>query len=648
MIKKLSAILTGATFIALFWYLLGEVFVLKNGKDSISELQCVSYAPFSKDQSPFLFDSGMVISEDKIREDLALLSNYTDCIRTYSTVGMEAIPKIVRENGMKMYMGAWVSSDKTTTALEIQTLIKLATEYKDVVKAVIIGNEVLLRNDTTDKVLTGYIEEVKHALPDTPVTYADVWEFWLKYPAVREATDFVTIHILPYWENDPMDIESAIEHLEKVREDVEAILKDKNILIGETGWPSEGRMREDALPSKINQAIFIRKFVMLAEQKEWNYNVIEAFDQPWKRVSEGAVGGAWGLFDKDRIDKKVFNGDVSNFPDYERLAFGSVLLFLLFSFLLRNSTVQTKNILVFSAINALFAIVFMLQMEQYSVTVRTTIELLWAVLVSLVHLLIYFLILSFIAKGTKPEILNLDEILKKRIFNSDSLLVILFYLSFVFILISNLALAFDGRYRNFEVYIFIISIGSYLWFYWGRSDHLNFGQFGKASFLILLFTSSAIFINETYLNIFSDIWVMISLGFASILYRGTKKVPYRELKNIALYLIVFIIISAFFRYGILLNSALLAECNAFEEAFICKIRSSLGAAIYFNGFGITALLSVLVASLVNRTPISLFALFLSVAALVMFNPLFGSIGFVVSVFLLTNKMLHKDNSILDQ
>ena len=37
-----------------------------------------------------------------------------------------------------------------------------------------------------------------------PVTYADVWEFWLRYRDVYEAVDFVTIHILPYWEDFPI------------------------------------------------------------------------------------------------------------------------------------------------------------------------------------------------------------------------------------------------------------------------------------------------------------------------------------------------------------------------------------------------------------------------------------------------------------
>ncbi len=41
--------------------------------------------------------------------------------------------------------------------------------------------------------------------------------FGFKYPTVAEATDFVTIHILPYWEDDPMNIESAIKHLEECK-----------------------------------------------------------------------------------------------------------------------------------------------------------------------------------------------------------------------------------------------------------------------------------------------------------------------------------------------------------------------------------------------------------------------------------------------
>ena len=273
MTKKLLLTLSSMAVAVLFWFYFGAVSILKDDSSSFSKLQCVSYAPFGKDQSPFLFDKGLVISPEQVRKDLQLLSKYTQCIRTYSTVGLEMIPEIARENNLKMLMGAWVSKDTKQTKEELDTLIKLASENQDIVKAVIIGNEVLLRGDTSDVLLLEYINKVKTALPNIKVTYADVWEFWLKHPKIKDATDFVTIHILPYWEDEPMGIKRAISHLADVRVEVENVLNEKNILIGETGWPSEGRMREDAHPSKINQALFVREFVKLAEEKNWDYNI---------------------------------------------------------------------------------------------------------------------------------------------------------------------------------------------------------------------------------------------------------------------------------------------------------------------------------------------------------------------------------------
>ncbi len=633
MTKKISVILASIGIVALFWYLVGEVFILKDNKNSFSKLECVSYAPFSKDQSPFSFADGMIVSDDLVRNDLALLAKYTDCIRTYSTVGLEMIPKIARENGLKMYMGAWVSSDKTMTQKEITTLIKLAKENQDIVKAVIVGNEVLLRGDATEAVLANYIKQVKAALPNTQVTYADVWEFWVKHPKIKEVTDFVTIHILPYWEDDPMNINQSIGHLADVRGEVEAVLKDKNILIGETGWPSEGRAREDAVPSKINQAVFVREFVKLAQKEGWSYNIIEAFDQPWKRVSEGAVGGFWGLFDKDRVDKKVFDGDVSNFPNYKPLALGSIALVVLFSFLLKNAQIRTREILLFGALNTLFAILFTLQIEQYIVTVRTAAELLWALLVAFVHILIYYFLLANIAYDRKPQILSLKEIFAKKLKGSDSSLMILFYASFVFVTILNISLAFDGRYRNFEIYIFAISIISFMWLYRGEYQNLIFGKFEKASFLILVLTSITVFLNETYLNIFSNIWISISLGFAYILYSGSKKTAYSELKIFGLYMAVFLAIFAYLKYGFLSNSDFAAECSNSVGSFLCDARAWLALFLYLGKLGIAAVIIAMVAFFVNNKYLTFFALFISVGAVLMNNTSLGAAAFILSVFL---------------
>ena len=632
--KKISLTLASLVAVVLFWYILGTGFVLKDGANSFSKLQCVSYAPFGKDDSPFMMDKGLVISEDLVRKDLQLLSKYTDCIRTYSTVGLEMIPKIARENNLKMLMGAWVNGDEKPTRLEIDTLIKLAKENKDIVRAVIVGNEALLRGDLSDVKLYEYIKEVKAALPDTQVTYADVWEYWLKYPKIKEVTDFVTIHILPYWEDDPMEITTAIKHLANVRHEVEGILKTSNILIGETGWPSEGRMREDALPSKTNQAIFVREFVKLAEEKNWNYNIIEAFDQPWKRVSEGAVGGFWGLFDKDRLDKNVFTGDVSNFPNYKYLGFGSLLLIFGFSFLLKNSNISTKRVVLFSFINTIFAVLYMLQMEQFNITVRSSGEVVWATLVLLTHLAIYYFVLLNIAKESKPKIVGIREILTNKIFNVDTLPMILFYSSFIFVLISTIILAFEGRYRNFEIYIFAISAISFVLLYGRRFANMEFKAFEKLSFIVLLITSIISFYNEGSLNIFSNIWIIIALIFTYILFQGSKNSSFSELKTIAKYIAIFFIFSISLRYGIIADKDIIAQCHLNDDTLLCGFKNQVGYLGYIGVFGIIAICIAILTLFINNKKFVLVSLFASVFSIMMFNTYVGSIAFILTIIVL--------------
>ena len=609
----------------LFWYYFGAVSILKDNSSSFSKLQCVSYAPFGKDESPFLFDKGLIISDELVRKDLKLLSKYTDCIRTYSTVGLEMIPAIARENNLKMLMGAWVSKDKVQTKQELDTLIKLADENPDVVRAVIIGNEVLLRGDTSDVLLLEYINKVKTALPNTKVTYADVWEYWVKYPEIKNSTDFVTIHILPYWEDEPLGIKNAISHLAEVRIEVENILQEKNILIGETGWPSEGRMREDALPSKINQALFVREFVKLANEKNWDYNIIEAFDQPWKRMSEGAVGGFWGLFDKDRLDKNVFAGDVSNFPNYKYLAFISLLLILVFSSLLRNKDISSGKIIVFTLVNTLFAILYTLQLEQYNITVRTNFELLWAVMVLIVHIFIYYFLLSNIIKERKNKPVVLP----------------LFYASTLFAVILNVSIAFDGRYKNFEVYIFAISALSFLWLYRNKFKDLNFGKFEKILSLVLIITSIYTIYNESFLNIFSNIWVLISLIFAYILARGTRHISFNEIKDILIYILVFFAIFTSFRYGFTDNKEIALQCNLYSGTLTCQVRDLIGAFTYFGYLGMMALGFTIVAFFVNKRAFTILALAITLAGIVLSNTFLGSIGFIICISLLTRDLKNK-------
>ncbi|MGH8354603.1 MAG: beta (1-6) glucans synthase [Pseudomonas sp.] len=368
-----------ATLLALLalaglWYGLGRPVVLPDAATPTHKLQCASYSPFDKDQSPF--DEPFVLRPERMDADLALLASRFHCVRTYSMTGLEAIPELARKHGLKLMLGAWVNANPLDTDKEIQALIQAANANPDVVEAVIVGNETLLRKEVTGAQLAQLIGQVK-AQVQQPVTYADVWEFWLQHPQVAPAVDFLTIHLLPYWEDDPAGIDDALAHVAQIRQVFGNKFAPKDILIGETGWPSEGRQRETARPSRVNEAKFIRGFVHLAEQNGWRYNLIEAFDQPWKRQSEGAVGGYWGLFDADRADKAVLAGPVSNLPHWP-LWLGVCGLIVLATLLLAGRPASTRAALLLPLLAALGAGCIGLWGELARVTSRYSGEWLWA------------------------------------------------------------------------------------------------------------------------------------------------------------------------------------------------------------------------------------------------------------------------------
>lgn len=272
------------------------------------KLYCVSYAPFRGSQSPLSADTH--IDAQQIDDDLARLARLTGCVRTYSIEhGLDQVPAIAARHGLAVMQGIWLSSNPAKNRVQIDTVVALAKQHPDTIRAVIVGNEVLLRGEMGGPELAATIRQVKAAVT-VPVTYADVWEFWLRHREIYAAVDFVTIHILPYWEDIPVRAEAAGAHVDLIRSQVAAAFPDKEILIGEVGWPSAGRMREGALPSPADQARVLHDVLGRAKAGGYRVNVIEAFDQPWKRALEGTVGGHWGLFD-DRLREPKFSWGVA-------------------------------------------------------------------------------------------------------------------------------------------------------------------------------------------------------------------------------------------------------------------------------------------------------------------------------------------------
>jgi exo-beta-1,3-glucanase (GH17 family) len=322
----LALLLVSLTIIASVWWWLAKPVTLAHAPiDADAKLECISYAPFRDDQSPR--DPNLEVSAEQIREDLVLVAGISRCVRTYSVDnGLDKVPEIAAQTGLKVFLGIWIGNNRIKNARLVDTAVALSHKYPDTVSAIIVGNEVLLHGDMTPSDLRELLLSVK-ARVSVPVTYADTWEYWLRYREIQDAVDFVTIHVLPYWDNIPTRAEDAAAKVAAIHSQVAAAFPGKEVLIGETGWPSMGRMREGALPSRINQARVISEILDVAKRDHFRVNLIEAFDASWKRYWEGTVGGYWGLFLADHKTLKFPPGvPISNYPQWRLLMASGIVL----------------------------------------------------------------------------------------------------------------------------------------------------------------------------------------------------------------------------------------------------------------------------------------------------------------------------------
>ncbi len=280
----------------------------------------LAYAPYRGDQDPT--EGGVVVSYGDIDEDLRFLEDKTAAIRTYTALdGTDQVPRLAAKYGLRVTAGAWISPIAEKNEHEIQSLIWIAKHNRNVDR-LLVGNEALLREDVTPAQLIDYIQRVRQKTK-VPVSTAEPWHVWLKHPELVRATDYIAVHILPYWEGQPLD-RSMDFILEKYRM-LQRAYPSKHIVVTEVGWPSDGRIKRDAVPSLENQAKFLRQFLHMAQLYNIDYSIMEAFDQPWKRHLEGSVGSYWGIFDSDREWKFAMSGPIVAVPDWPWLAAISTL-----------------------------------------------------------------------------------------------------------------------------------------------------------------------------------------------------------------------------------------------------------------------------------------------------------------------------------
>jgi exo-beta-1,3-glucanase (GH17 family) len=257
----------------------------------IAKFAGLCYSPYRDNENP---DAGIHPTIGEFTEDIAFVKNLTNSIRTYGvTDNLERIPFLCEQLGIDCYPGAWISVSECENERQIKNLIRIADSNLTHVKGLIVGNEVLLRSDISEQRLIEFISRVK-ASTGLPVASAETWDVWLGHPALAQAVDILFVHIYPYWVGTAVE-QGANYVLEKWNA-VKTRYPDKTLVIGEAGWPSQGKILGNAIPSEENQRRYLSDFISMANSNNIDYFYFAAFDEKWKNKLEGETGPHWGLY----------------------------------------------------------------------------------------------------------------------------------------------------------------------------------------------------------------------------------------------------------------------------------------------------------------------------------------------------------------
>ena len=309
--------------------------MLRDAPNLPARVHGVAYAPFARADAPWVRHAPAAALIDT---DLQQLASVTGEIRTYSAAQLPELPALAQRHQLRLTLGVWLNRDAANNEREISAALQAAHTHPNVTRLV-VGNETVLSKVLSPAQLASYLQRVR-ATARVPVSTAEPWHVWIKHPELAAQVDFITVHLLPYWEGVGIDtaVEESFERLARVR----ARFPGKAVLIGEIGYPSSGDTIKRARPSPAAQAAFVRQFVARAQRDKLDYFLMEAYDQPWKQHEEGRAGAYWGMFDAARVAKFSFSGPIEPDPYWRAKALGSsgAGLLLLLWFLTRFASLR--------------------------------------------------------------------------------------------------------------------------------------------------------------------------------------------------------------------------------------------------------------------------------------------------------------------
>lgn len=257
------------------------------------------YSPFQADQNPM---TKIYPSLEQIREDLILFDKILvedGSVKIYGAGEIyQKMASMIWDRGWHLIVSGWLDKNKWQSDKELDNIVRVVR--RKLADRVCIGDMVLSHQRIPFGDLIKAIKYVK-ARVNQPISSGNHWQAWLKYPALMEYVDFLSVGI--YAHDEGIGIENALEYLDKNIRKIQKINTHHKPIIIDSGWPSGGKTIGKAIFNLQNQRRYLKEFKKYCQQNHLEYLVFEAFDEKWKSLYECDACGHFGLYSDKRILK---------------------------------------------------------------------------------------------------------------------------------------------------------------------------------------------------------------------------------------------------------------------------------------------------------------------------------------------------------
>ncbi|KAM0722634.1 hypothetical protein Q7P37_002075 [Cladosporium fusiforme] len=309
-----------------------EIKALLDNKDFHKVFPGMDYTPLNAQYPECIHNPP---DQNNITMDIAQLAQLTPAVRLYGTdcnqteMVLEAISRLGYNDTLQVWLGVWLGSNATTNDRQLAQMETLLKSYPSKHYAgVIVGNEVLFREDMTEAALASNLSAVRQTLSDLsidiPVATSDLGDDWTDELAADSDIVLANVHpffagVTPssapgwtwdFWQNNNVGLKTAPSSDGKGW---------PGSIIAEVGWPSDGGEncggkdgsclsgQEGAVAGVEELNTFMDGWVCQSLTNGTTYFWFEAFNEPWKKSFDTDTQkweSQWGLMDENRNVKK--------------------------------------------------------------------------------------------------------------------------------------------------------------------------------------------------------------------------------------------------------------------------------------------------------------------------------------------------------